>query len=160
VFSVGWLVGAICIYAKTALQEVGGFDPRFYISRDDLDLHTRLHLRGWKVAYLPQVSATHLYARTADVNFGAARFDAEYGELLFTQKYGPRWWHWFRRMALVVRSLYFAGACSDASLRRRFWGKDPATLRRVYRELLRASLPWRPLAATSAPPPEIQSRSA
>jgi GT2 family glycosyltransferase len=155
--SVGWLVGAICIYRKAALQQVGHFDPQFFIYRDDLDLHTRLHLRGWKVAYVPTVSATHLLARSADRNFAVARFDAEYGELLFTRKYGPRWWYWYRRLSLVVRAFYFSRLCSDDGLRQRFWGKNPAMLRQVYAELVRASLPipGRRLAASSAPPPGV-----
>jgi GT2 family glycosyltransferase len=152
--SVGWLVGAICIYRKAALEEVGLFDPRFYLYRDDLDLHTRLNLKGWKVAYVPTVSVTHLLARSADGNFAVARFDDEYGELLFTRKYGPPWLHWYRRLSLLGRGLYYARLCPDHKLRRKFWGKDPAVLRRVYRELVRLTLPipGHRLAASSAPP--------
>jgi GT2 family glycosyltransferase len=152
--SVGWLVGAICIYRKSALEEVGLFDPRFYLYRDDLDLHTRLHMKGWQVTYVPTVSVTHLLARSADGNFAVARFDDEYGELLFTRKYGPPWWHWYRRLSLLVRGLYYSRFCPDDKLRRRFWGKDPAVLRRVYAELVRMTvpLPGRRLAASSAPP--------
>jgi GT2 family glycosyltransferase len=152
--NVGWLVGAICIYRKTALDQVGLFDPRFFIYRDDLDLHTRFHLKGWKVAFLPEIAATHFHARTADHNYAVARFDHEYGDLLFARKYGPRWWYWNRRLWLLVRSVYFSRLCSGKKLRKRFWGKDPRVLRRVYGELLRASLPipGRRLSASSAPP--------
>ena len=152
--NVGWLVGALCLYRKTALDQVGPFDPRFYIYRDDLDLHTRLHRHGWKVAFLPSATATHYLGKSADGNFAAARFDAEYGELLFTRKYGPMWWYGYSRLALLVRASYFSRFCPDDKLRRRFWGKDPAVLRQVYAELARASLPipGRRLAASSAPP--------
>jgi GT2 family glycosyltransferase len=152
--SVGWLVGAICIYRKAALEEVGLFDPRFYLYRDDLDLHTRLNMKGWKVAYVPTVSVTHLLAQSADRNFAVARFDDEYGELLFTRKYGPPWWHWYRRLSLLGRGLYYSRFAPDRKLRQKFWGKDPAVLRRVYAELVRLTvpIPGRRLAASSAPP--------
>jgi len=152
--NVGWLVGAICIYRKAALEKVGLFDPQFFIYRDDLDLHTRLHRKGWKVAYLPSISVTHFFARTADHNYAVATFDLEYGDLLFTRKYGPRWWYWNRRGWLLLRSFYFSRLCPDKKLRKRFWGKNPTVMRRVYRGLLRASLPvpGRRLAASSAPP--------
>jgi len=152
--SVGWLVGAICIYRKAALEEVGLFDPRFYLYRDDLDLHTRLNMKGWKVVYVPTVSVTHLLARSADRNYAVARFDDEYGELLFTRKYGPPWLYWYRRLSLLGRGLYYVRLCRDDKLSRKFWGKDPAVLRRVYRELVRLTLPipGRRLAASSAPP--------
>ncbi|HEV3462314.1 MAG TPA: glycosyltransferase family 2 protein [Candidatus Dormibacteraeota bacterium] len=152
--NVGWLVGALCLYRKTALSESGLFDPRFYIYRDDLDLHTRLHHKGWKVAFLPTATATHYLGKTADGNYAVARYDAEYGELLFTRKYGPLWWYGYSRIALLVKAFYFARLCSDDKLRRRFWGKNPQVLRQVYAELARASLPFpgRHLAASSAPP--------
>jgi N-acetylglucosaminyl-diphospho-decaprenol L-rhamnosyltransferase len=153
--NVGWLVGSICIYRQSALEHVGGFDPRFFIYRDDLDLHTRFHQKGWKIAYLPGVAVTHLQGRTADRNFAAARFDYEYGWLLFSRKYGPRWWYWYRRGALLARSYYLTRLASDESLRQRFWGKNPLLLRSVYAELLRASLPGRGLAASSAPPAAV-----
>jgi GT2 family glycosyltransferase len=152
--NVGWLVGALCLYRRTALDDCGLFDPRFYIYRDDLDLHTRLHQKGWQVAFVPTATATHYLGKTADGNFAVARFDAEYGELLFTRKYGPLWWYGYRRLALLVKAFYFSRLCSDDKLRRRFWGKSPEVLRQVYAELARASLPipGRHLAASSAPP--------
>jgi GT2 family glycosyltransferase len=151
---VGWLVGAVCIYRKTALDQIGLFDPQFFIYHEDLDLHTRLHLKGWKVAFVPSAAVTHRLGGTTDRNFAAARFDCEYGELLFARKYGPPWWYWYSRVSLLLRAFYFARICSDEKLRQRFWRKSPAVARRVYRELLRVSLPipGRRLAASSAPP--------
>ena len=96
----------------------------------------------------------NLLARSADRNYAVARFDDEYGELLFTRKYGPPWLYWYRRLSLLGRGLYYVRLCRDDKLSRKFWGKDPAVLRRVYRELVRLTLPipGRRLAASSAPP--------
>ena len=155
--NVGWLVGSICIYRQSTLEQVGVFDPQFFIYRDDLDLHTRFDRAGWKVAYLPGVAVTHLQGRTADRNFAAARFDYEYGWLLFSRKYGPLWWYWYRRGSLMARSFYLARLSGDEALQRRFWGKSPLLLRGIYAELLRASLPIHSLAASSAPPAAVNA---
>ncbi|HYM96556.1 MAG TPA: hypothetical protein VET26_04590, partial [Candidatus Sulfotelmatobacter sp.] len=109
-----------------------------------------------KVAYVPSVAVTHLHARTAARNFAAARFDFEYGALLFSRKYGPRWWYWARRLALLWRAFYLSRLCTDERLSRQFWGNSAALLRRVYGELLRVSLPTAGrLASSSAPPAGI-----
>ncbi len=52
---VDWLVGA-CLLMRTELfRSLGGFDPRFFLFFEDIDLCRRIHLLGKKVLYLPRV---------------------------------------------------------------------------------------------------------
>ena len=52
---VDWLVGA-CLLMRTELfTSLGGFDPRFFLFFEDIDLCRRIRLLGKKVLYLPQV---------------------------------------------------------------------------------------------------------
>ncbi|MSR68055.1 glycosyltransferase family 2 protein [Candidatus Peribacteria bacterium] len=52
---VDWLVGA-CLLMRTELfRSLRGFDPRFFLFFEDIDLCRRIHLLGKKVLYLPHV---------------------------------------------------------------------------------------------------------
>src|ERR1700687_4711715 len=51
---------AACLMLRmAALDRVGFFDPRYFMSGEDLDLCYRMKLGGWKIFYLPSASAIH-----------------------------------------------------------------------------------------------------
>ncbi len=52
---VDWLVGA-CLLLRTDLyKELGGFDERFFLFFEDIDLCRRIHNMGKSVMYMPDV---------------------------------------------------------------------------------------------------------
>jgi GT2 family glycosyltransferase len=51
--------GACLMLRKSALDNVGFFDPRYFNFGEDLDLCYRLKLGGWKIFYLPTAGAAH-----------------------------------------------------------------------------------------------------
>jgi hypothetical protein len=58
---VEWIIGACIMFRRRALQEVGRFDERFFLYFEDADWCYRARKTGWKVFYLPQFEAVHLY---------------------------------------------------------------------------------------------------
>jgi GT2 family glycosyltransferase len=54
-----WISGAACIYRRSALAEVGGFEPRIFMYSEDVDLSWRLGARGWKLRYVPSAQCWH-----------------------------------------------------------------------------------------------------
>ena len=50
---------ACLMLRRSALDRVGFFDPRYFMSGEDLDLCYRLKLGGWKIFYVPTATATH-----------------------------------------------------------------------------------------------------
>ena len=48
-----WINGQYMLARKTALKDVKGFDERFFLYFEDVDLCKRLVENGWKVVYLP-----------------------------------------------------------------------------------------------------------
>ena len=44
---------------RRALDEVGGFDPKYFMYWEDADLCRRLRARGYHVRYVPAAGAVH-----------------------------------------------------------------------------------------------------
>ena len=51
--------GACLMVRRTAFAAVGGFDPRFFMYGDDLDLQRRLADAGWRALYVPAAHVWH-----------------------------------------------------------------------------------------------------
>jgi N-acetylglucosaminyl-diphospho-decaprenol L-rhamnosyltransferase len=57
--TVDWLSGACVLGLRTALLEIGGFDPRYFLYWEDADLCRRLRARGHEIRYVPSATAVH-----------------------------------------------------------------------------------------------------
>jgi GT2 family glycosyltransferase len=51
---------AAAMYARTALDDVGGFDERYFCYHEDVDLAFRLRLRGHRCLYVPEAIVDHV----------------------------------------------------------------------------------------------------
>jgi N-acetylglucosaminyl-diphospho-decaprenol L-rhamnosyltransferase len=56
--------GAFMLMRRGLALELGGFDERFWMYAEDLDLCRRVRLLGYKVAYDPRMTVTHLKGKT------------------------------------------------------------------------------------------------
>jgi N-acetylglucosaminyl-diphospho-decaprenol L-rhamnosyltransferase len=56
---VDWVSGAAIWLRRSALDAVGGWDERFFMYVEDVDLCFRLHRAGWRVAYEPAGVVEH-----------------------------------------------------------------------------------------------------
>ena len=54
-----WLSGAACMFRRSALQEVAGFEPRIFMYGEDVDLSWRLRRRNWRILYVPRAVCAH-----------------------------------------------------------------------------------------------------
>lgn len=57
--AVAWATGFYLAIKTAALDEVGGFDPAFFLHGDDVDLGVRLRRHGWNLRYIPNAVAFH-----------------------------------------------------------------------------------------------------
>lgn len=55
-----WLSGAAMMLRREALDAVGGWDERFFMFMEDVDLCVRLRAAGWRVRYEPTALVVHL----------------------------------------------------------------------------------------------------
>ena len=89
----GWLSGSLMLVRRQAWEQVGGFDPKYFMYCEDMDLCRRLAEAGWDNVYVPSAVITHVGGHAT-----AARPKAmlrEHHRALYTylsEHYrGPRW---------------------------------------------------------------------
>ncbi len=56
---VDWVSGACFLARRSALEEIGGFDERYFMFAEDMDLCWRAAQAGWKVGFEPSAAVTH-----------------------------------------------------------------------------------------------------
>ncbi len=63
-----WVGGMFMLFPSSVFREIGGFDTRFFLYYEDVDLCARLTLRGYRVVMCNQVSVVHHARRTSHTN--------------------------------------------------------------------------------------------
>lgn len=94
-----WLDGAIslCLLARTdALRSMGGFDARYFILFEDLDLSFRVRAAGWRILSVPGVVVRHDEG-TAGVSF---REGSRYPARRVFLHARNRWWFLAKNLRL------------------------------------------------------------
>jgi N-acetylglucosaminyl-diphospho-decaprenol L-rhamnosyltransferase len=75
---VAWVSGAACMVARRWFDAVGGFDPNFFLYKEEEDLFLRIRRHGGRVLYLPSVRVRHdggaTAARDEHLEASVARF--------------------------------------------------------------------------------------
>ena len=102
---VDWASGAMLFLRRSALTSVGGWDERYFMYMEDVDLCWRLRRLGWRVAYEPGGRAIHVQgASTARTPY---RMIAEHHRSAF--RFAERRWRGPRRLLLVPAAVFLAG---------------------------------------------------
>ena len=57
--------GSAALYRRAMLDEIGGFDDRFFLYCEDTDLGLRARWAGWKCLYVPEAVVEHHYSHSA-----------------------------------------------------------------------------------------------
>ncbi len=65
---VDWVVGACMLIRNDLLQKIGGFDPRFFLFFEDMDLCRRCWNAGFRVRYVPEAVAGDRKKRLSEGN--------------------------------------------------------------------------------------------
>lgn len=67
---VDWVHGAFMLCRRTALEEIGGFDPQYFLYAEDMDLCYRLRRKGYRVVYVDEAAAVHVGQASSAKLFG------------------------------------------------------------------------------------------
>ena len=85
---IAWVLGASMIARRFVLRNIGGFDERFFIYGEDLDLCLSVRKSGWTIAFISNAVVVHWGGAserdTLPVEVWKKKFDAEF---LFYEKH-------------------------------------------------------------------------
>lgn len=63
-----WVGGMFMVFRRNTYASIGGFDQKFFLYYEDVDLCARIRLAGLRVVMTPRVRATHLARRSSHRN--------------------------------------------------------------------------------------------
>jgi hypothetical protein len=93
--AVPWVSGATLLLRRADFERIGGFDERFFLYFEDIDLCLRLCAQGGRIYYDPTVTLVHHRGRSAAGARDLARRAYRESQLYFWEKHrGP----WARRL--------------------------------------------------------------
>jgi GT2 family glycosyltransferase len=88
---VDWVSGACLLIRRTDLEAAGGFDPRFFMYAEDVDLCAAVRARGRSVLFSADPQVVHLRGRSARSAPEKARDAYRRSQIAFYAKHHPVW---------------------------------------------------------------------
>lgn len=156
---VDWVVGAFLMVRAEIIRELDGFDPRFFLYFEELDLCRRVRHLGYQVHYLPQVVVRHVGGVSSLDEKGEHRGGKQltllrlFSEALFYGKYHGRLgplvmlgleWLWVRLRLLKLRFAKVEGCNSRARMLRLHLRQIRTALRVTRLGRVAPQPPWQP----------------
>jgi GT2 family glycosyltransferase len=84
---VDWVAGMFVAFKRAAFEAVDGFDERYFMYMEDVDICRRLNEAGWLTVVQPQVSVVHAAQRASRKNVQHLRWHVASAIRYF---FGPR----------------------------------------------------------------------
>lgn len=105
---VGWLSGSCLLLRRSAFDAVKGFDDRYFMYMEDVDLGDRLAAAGWLNVYVPSAEVLHDKGHSTGRDPARNLAAHHVSTYTFLADRHPRWWQaplrWSIRSALAIRA--------------------------------------------------------
>ena len=85
----GWFSAACVLLRRAAFDAVGGFDERFFMYFEDVDLSRRLRRSGWRLRSVPEARAFHVKGGSRPSELGEIEYRR--AQLYYYRKHRPSW---------------------------------------------------------------------
>lgn len=115
---VDWISGAAVWLRREALDDVGGWDERYFMYMEDVDLCLRLRRAGWRVEFDPSGAVVH--AQGASTSKRPYRMIAEHHRSVWL--FASRRYRGWQRAVLVPLAAVLALRCV-AAMAQHAWGR-------------------------------------
>lgn len=98
--------GCAAVYRKSMLDELGGFDERFFAYYEDLDLAWRARRKGWRCVYVPSARVVHMGGATSRKDGASRLYYIQRNQEWVLMKNLSGWerWRWAPHVLFVVGS--------------------------------------------------------
>jgi N-acetylglucosaminyl-diphospho-decaprenol L-rhamnosyltransferase len=120
-----FLMGAVLLLRRAAVEQVGGFDTAFFMFSEETDLCYRMRQAGWTVEFCPDAEFVHVGGASTKPEWGRMYREQLRGHLLFLAKHDSlHRAERARRMlvrALRLRALVFRGERAETYRRAADW---------------------------------------
>lgn len=116
--AVDHVMGAFFLMRRDLFERLGGFDERFFVYLEDVDLSLRSRRAGWRSVYLVEARAFHAGGGTSRQVKAHRLFYSLRSRLLYGIKHFPSWQVWvLSGVTCLIEPLTRTGYC----LVRRDW---------------------------------------
>jgi N-acetylglucosaminyl-diphospho-decaprenol L-rhamnosyltransferase len=88
---VDWVSGACLLVRRTAADQAGLLDERYFMYCEDVDFCAALRALGYHILYVPDVTVTHLRGRSRASAPAITNRRYRDSQLAFYRKHHPRW---------------------------------------------------------------------
>jgi GT2 family glycosyltransferase len=99
-----WVTGAFLLTRRNILEDIGGWDEKFFMYVEEVDLCYRVKKLGYKIWYLPKWNITHLGGASSKTSEFSLISEYE-GVKKFYKKFYPAWQMPILRLILKIGAL-------------------------------------------------------
>lgn len=124
---IGYVLGACMLIRRDALDAVGGFDERFFLFFEELDVGNRLRAKGWQVHHVADAFAGHEQSTSRKAVTGGAQ-----------EHYWASTWLYLRSYRGRASAAAWAAAARATWRLRRATGRIDAATHQRWRAALEA----------------------
>lgn len=83
--------GACLMMDRDSFEILGGFDERYFLHVEDVDICRRVHKAGGEVYFVPSAKVMH-YGSTSQVSVQNVEYEKLKGFVRYFWGYSPKWW--------------------------------------------------------------------
>lgn len=100
--TVDHVIGAFYLLPANLFRSVGGFDERFFVYLEDLDLSLRINRAGYIVRFVAEPRSFHAGGGASREIKATRLFYATRSRILYAFKHFPRWQAWLHAIVSLV----------------------------------------------------------
>ncbi len=124
--SAAWVSGACLMTSREVLEKTGGFDEKFFLYFEDIDLCYRIREQGFQVVFLPEARVFHAGGVSTSEAPYFSRLEYRKSQLYFYEKHNSRLSQGllriYLRLSARLGNIFDSGELSDKVYRQGLLG--------------------------------------
>ncbi len=108
---VGWIMGAFFMLKREIFEKTSGFDENLFMHMEEIEWCRRIHTKGYKIWYVPQVEVIHLHGASTNFDLKSSFLNELRGIKYYLKKHFPSFYFPTRLilvLGLILRIIAFS----------------------------------------------------